>query len=242
MIAFGIVCRLDAQVKEMRHPSELPQGYYLTDKAFVIASIVPPAPEQGSSVTMAELKELHQIQTERSLQQVKAAQKDDTEEDIFIFRDVMGEGFRENQLPLTAELSKHIHDDESFISRPLKARFRRPRPYQWDKTLNAVCKLSEAPNSYPSGHSISGYLEAFTLMAMFPEKASAIMARADAYAHNRLVCGVHYSSDIGASRVVATATFGYMVANPKFEADLNAAKAEIDHQREITRSHPSSTN
>lgn len=223
-----------AQTGEPTHAPELKQGYYLASQALPIASIIPAAPGQESATTKDELAGLHRIQTERTAEQVKAARADDAEEDIFIFRGIMGEEFREDRLPLTAALSKHVHSDEAFISLPLKAKFRRPRPYQWDKSISAVCKLSDAPNSYPSGHSISGYLEAFTLIAMFPEKQKAIMARADDYAHNRLVCGVHYPSDVAASRMVATAAFGYMLSNPKFEADLTTAKAEIRRQLGMT--------
>jgi len=232
-ISIGIPSLL-AQVIEPKHSAEPSRGYYLTSQALVITSIIPSAPEQESATTKDELAELHRIQTERTPKQVKAAQADDAEEDIFVFRSVMGEGFRQDQLPLTTALSKHVHGDESFISLPLKTRFRRPRPYQWDKSMNAVCKLSEAPNAYPSGHAISGYLEAFTLIAMFPEKSNAIMARADEYAHNRLVCGVHYPSDLAASRLVASAAFGYMLANPTFEADLTAARTEIRRQLGMT--------
>lgn len=209
------------------HPS---REYYLTSQSLTITSIVPSPPEQDSAATKDELAALHRIEAVRTPEQVKAARTDDVEEDIFVFRGVIGDAFREDRLPLTAALSKHVHSDESFISLPLKSRFQRPRPYQWDKSMNPVCKLSEAPNSYPSGHAISGYLEAFTLISMFPEKSQAIMARADEYAHNRLVCGVHYPSDLAASRLVASAAFGYMLANPKFETDLAAARAEIHRQ------------
>jgi acid phosphatase (class A) len=66
-----------------------------------------------------------------------------------------------------------------------------------------------------------------TLAEMVPEKRTEILARADDYAHNRLVCGVHYPSDIEAGRRVAYVVFGYMMATPQFEHDLAAAKAEM---------------
>jgi acid phosphatase (class A) len=108
----------------------------------------------------------------------------------------------------------------------LKQLFARPRPYQTDKTLHPVFALTDVPNSYPSGHALTGYLEAFTLAEIVPEKRNEILARADDYAHNRLVCGVHYPSDIEESRRVAYLVFGYMLATPRFQRDLAAAKAE----------------
>jgi len=65
---------------------------------------------------------------------------------------------------------------------------------------------------------------------MVPEKKVEILARADEYAHHRLVCGVHYPSDIAAARNVAYVLFGYMIATPRFQMDLAAARAETRKQ------------
>jgi acid phosphatase (class A) len=74
---------------------------------------------------------------------------------------------------------------------------------------------------------LTGYLEAFTLAEIAPEKRAEILARADDYAHSRLVCGVHYPSDVEASRTVAYAVFGYMLATPRFQRDLAVAREEM---------------
>jgi acid phosphatase (class A) len=104
--------------------------------------------------------------------------------------------------------------------------YRRPRPYQIDSTLHPVCPLNPEPTSYPSGHSLSGYLLAFTLVQLVPEKRQQIFDRAEEYVHNRLICGVHYASDTEASRRVAYAIFGSLVASPDFQRDLAAAREE----------------
>jgi acid phosphatase (class A) len=62
---------------------------------------------------------------------------------------------------------------------------------------------------------------------LVPEKREQIFERADEYVHNRLVCGVHYASDIEASRRVAYAIFGSMAASPNFQRDLAAAREEM---------------
>jgi acid phosphatase (class A) len=139
---------------------------------------------------------------------------------------VLGPGFTPEALPITASLSTHIRKDESAAGNPLKNIYRRPRPYQLDSTLRPVCALNPEPTSYPSGHSLSGYLLAFTLVQLVPEKQQQILDRADDYVHNRLVCGVHYASDIEASRRIAYVIFGYLVASPNFQRDLAAAREE----------------
>lgn len=74
---------------------------------------------------------------------------------------------------------------------------------------------------------MTGYLEAFTLAEIVPEKQTEILARADEYAHNRVVCGVHYPGDVEASRRAAYIVFGYMLATPRFQRDLAAAREEL---------------
>jgi acid phosphatase (class A) len=191
--------------------------------------MVPAPPAVGSEVEKAEFIELNRIQGARTPAQIKAAQADDAEEDIFVYRTVLGSGFNAQALPLTAALSAHLHSDEPVVSDQLKRLFQRPRPYQLDSTIHPVCKVTTAHNAYPSGHALSGYLLALTLAQMVPEKSSEILSRADEYAHNRLVCGVHTASDLEASRMVAYAMFGSMLQEPRFQQDLAAARAETRH-------------
>jgi acid phosphatase (class A) len=73
---------------------------------------------------------------------------------------------------------------------------------------------------------MSGYLLAFTMAQVAPEKRQEILLRADEYAHDCVVCGVHYPSDTEASRRLAYTIFGYMMGNPRFQQDLAAAREE----------------
>lgn len=87
--------------------------------------------------------------------------------------------------------------------------------------------MKEAHDSYPSGHAMTGYLEAFTLIEIAPEMRTAILQRADEFARSRMICGVHYSSDIEASRKVAYLVFGYILATPRFQKDLALSRQEM---------------
>ena len=196
--------------------------YYVDPLLLHLELILPSPPAQDATTRAAELMALHRIEAA----QVTQAKADDQEEDIFVFGSVLGPGFTAEALPITASLSAHVRKDESAASSPLKNIYRRPRPYQVDSTLRPVCALNPEPTSYPSGHSLSGYLLAFTLVQLVPEKRRQILDRADEYVHNRLICGVHYASDIEASRRVAYAIFGSLVASPNFQRDLAAAREE----------------
>jgi acid phosphatase (class A) len=201
-------------------------AYYFDPVVLDLPDLIPNPPAVDSAANQAELADLHRIEAARTPAQVAAAKADEDEEDMFAFKTVLGAGFNPDALPITAELGVQVKNEQSVAGGVLKAVFARPRPYQTDKTLHPVCVLTEAANSYPSGHALTGYLEGLTLAEIVPEKRPQILARADDFARNRLVCGVHYPSDVEASRRVAYAVFGYMMATPRFQRDLAAAKAE----------------
>ena len=138
-----------------------------------------------------------------------------------------GDGFTADRLPRTAALSARVRAQEDEISAPLKSAFQRVRPYNQDGTLHPVCKTKTKADSYPSGHALAGWLDALTLVDLAPEKREAILARADAYARNRLVCGVHFASDIEASKLLAYAVHAAMQGNPAYQQDVAAARAEL---------------
>jgi acid phosphatase (class A) len=206
-------------------------AYYIDSMVLDTSTLLPPPPEPGSGINAADLAEVHRVEDARSPQQVAAAQADDAEEDMFVFKTVLGPGFTAEALPITAALGAHVKNEQSVVGNQLKRAFQRPRPYQADTTLHPVCSTKSQNDSYPSGHGMTGYLEAFTLAEMIPEKRTEILARADEYAHNRVVCGVHYPGDVEASRRASYIVFGYMLATPRFQRDLAAAREELSKAR-----------
>jgi acid phosphatase (class A) len=220
------VVNLAQTMKPVKSAGAARTPYYFDPAVLNLVDLIPPPPAVDSAATKAELAELHKIEKARTPAQIAAAKSDEAEEDLFAFKTVLGDGFNPAALPVTAQLGIHVENEQSVAGGALKAVFKRPRPYQTDNTLHPVCAVTTSPNSYPSGHALTGYLEGFTLAEIVPEKRAEILARADDFAHNRLVCGVHYPSDIEESRRIAYAVFGYMMATPKFQNDLAAARAE----------------
>lgn len=205
-----------------------PKTAYYIDPTILDTGLVLPAPSGADSPeSKDELAELHRIEQSRTPEQVSRAKADDAEEDIFAFKGVFGPGFNAESLPITAALGEHIKNEQSVVGGQLKREFQRPRPYQSDTTLHPVCPMKEAHDSYPSGHAMTGYLEAFTLIEIAPEMRTAILQRADEFARSRMICGVHYSSDIEASRKVAYLVFGYILATPRFQKDLALSRQEM---------------
>ena len=189
--------------------------------------LLPAPPADGSAEQRAELVVLHRIERERTPDQIAAAKADDAEEDMFVYRNVLGPAFTSNDLPLTAALSRHLESNEPVVVNVGKDAFARKRPFIADTTLHNICAGDSF--SYPSGHTTNGYLQGLVLAAMVPEYRDAILARAADYANNRLVCGVHYPSDLAASKLLAYAMIGLILDNPAFEAEFAPAQAELRH-------------
>ena len=191
-----------------------------------MSAVLATPPANDSDRTKAELAELHRLQDTRSAAESAQAKWDDEHEDMFVFANILGEAFAKDKLPATALLAAHLRNDEGQISNQPKSRFARVRPYNLDKTLKPICAVKTIADSFPSGHSTSGYLAGITLALMLPEKRDAILARADDYAHNRLVCGVHYPSDIAASKLVAYSAMAIIEQKSQFKEELAAARKE----------------
>lgn len=189
--------------------------------------ILPTPPSNESSVTAAELAELHRLETTRTEAESAQAKWDDENENIFLFKFVFGDKFTAEALPITNAFGRRVRNDEGVNTNGAKAGFHRERPFNLDKSLHPICKTKPQDDSYPSGHATSGYLLALTLIDMVPEKRDEILARADAYARNRLICGVHYPSDIEASKLLGYSIHAIMEQNPQYKTELAAAKAEL---------------
>jgi acid phosphatase (class A) len=95
-----------------------------------------------------------------------------------------------------------------------------------------TCTLDEEEHlkkdgSYPSGHTAIGWAWALILSEIAPERADAILARGRAFGESRVICNVHWNSDVVEGRFVGAAAAARLHADPAFRAELEAAKAEL---------------
>jgi acid phosphatase (class A) len=65
------------------------------------------------------------------------------------------------------------------------------------------------------------------LSEIAPERQNEIFARGQAYGQSRVVCNVHWQSDVVAGRSTGAAAVARLHANPEFLAALAAAKEEF---------------
>ncbi len=209
------------------------QGIFVTPQQSQGQLLLLDPPAADSNTTKAELARLHHIQDTRTPAEVAQAKADSHDESMFLYATLFGDKFNAHKLPLTAILSQEIANDESANVDVLKPYWHRIRPFLLDTTLKPVCSGHSTSGSYPSGHTTVGYLEGLALIEMVPEKRDLILQRAKDFAHNRLICGVHYPSDLAAGERFAYAIHALMTANPRFRQDLAAAKAEIRSELDL---------
>ncbi len=124
-----------------------------------------------------------------------------------------------------------------------KNHYQRTRPFVAHG--NATCSpgdeaMLRQDGSYPSGHSAVGWGWALLMAEIDPERADAILQRGRDYGQSRMVCNVHWQSDVEAGRLVASATVARLHAEPDFQADMQAAKAELAAARQSETAAPSS--
>jgi acid phosphatase (class A) len=215
--------------------------HFIDTKKFDISSLDPPPPyDRGWTPSKVksnrddELQDLYRLQNSRTQKQVDQANKDAGELDIFIFQNVIGDNFSASNpaLPATTKLSQDLCEESTALATVQKNEFKRARPFIDDKGIKPATDVSNLTNSfsYPSGHSLTGYLEALALAEIFPEKRDAILQRAMEFARERNILGVHYLSDIAIGRSDAYALYEQISKSKKFKDELEASRTELRKQ------------
>ncbi|MEH0195208.1 phosphatase PAP2 family protein [Caulobacter sp. CCNWLY153] len=135
--------------------------------------------------------------------------------------------------PTLANLLLRMTDDAGTIYRPAKQAFSRPRPPVGNNKPICVPRETwiETEGSYPSGHALIGWSWGLVLAELVPDRAAQLAARGRAFGDSRVICGVHFPSDLEAGRLLGGVMVSRLHADPAFAADLEKAKAEIAASR-----------
>ena len=200
---------------------------YLTGATADFVAIFAPPPAPDSSATRRELDELLALQGIRTPGEVATARADRKTE---IQRFYGALGFPEGanpDLPLLRGLAESVEDDTRPYVRAAKEKFRRLRPYEVEPRIEPCIDHVRGDLSYPSGHANYAYVMAELLREMVPERGRELMARADEFARQRMVCGVHYASDIAAGHEGASWLVATLNGSAEFRKDANTAMAEL---------------
>ena len=136
--------------------------------------------------------------------------------------------------PALYRLLERSRIDASAATKVAKNHYQRPRPFMVNG--EPTCTPDDEDGlrkngSYPSGHTSIGWAWALILSEIAPDRADAIQARGRNYGESRLVCNVHWQSDILEGRFMGAAAVARLHDNAAFQKDLLAARREIADAR-----------
>jgi acid phosphatase (class A) len=194
-----------------------------------LETIIPPPPARGSATEQAEIAEILKARASVTPAQLAQAKSDNDTEDPTIFAAVIGPGFNLSKLPKTKFLLDRVMDVDRSDSSAAKKYFHRSRPWIVDPKVQTCAPHESGPadTSYPSGHTMLGYELGVVLASLMPNHATAILARAEQYGENRIICGFHFRSDVTAGEQFGTVLAVEMMQHPTFQGWFKDAQAEL---------------
>ncbi|HYG07511.1 MAG TPA: phosphatase PAP2 family protein [Stenotrophomonas sp.] len=154
------------------------------------------------------------------------------------FACALGVAIDQTHTPRLYQLLERSRIDASAATKAAKSQYQRPRPFT--RNNEPTCTPEDEEDlrhngSYPSGHSAIGWAWALILSEADPTRANALLERGRNYAESRLVCNVHWQSDVLEGRHMGAAAVARLHDNAQFRADLAAARKEIAAARAAGR-------
>jgi acid phosphatase (class A) len=211
-------------------------GYLGADAVPDHRVFLPPPPAVDSPAGIADVAIYHATRSLESGPRWQLAASDDrigSRKMLGDFGCAMGIDLTAVETPALARTLARANADLLPMVGDAKDHYRRPRPFVTESGPICVDVSPEfaASGSYPSGHSAAAWLYALLLSEIDPGNAAAIVARGRAFGESRVVCGVHYVTDVEGGRLTTTALVAALHSNAEFEADMVAARAELAKAR-----------
>ena len=134
--------------------------------------------------------------------------------------------------PILAHVLRRVAVDTGAVIDPPKDHYGRARPYTAPGATSAPVCVPKSEGltknaSYPSGHASLSWSWGLILAELAPDRAGEVLARARSIGDSRVVCGVHYLSDIEAGRTTGAALVAALHGDAAFRSDLDQARAEL---------------
>jgi acid phosphatase (class A) len=219
-----------AEVQEI-HPGIL-TGYLQPEALPDSLTLLPPPPAEGSAAFT-----LDQAVSRKSLSLSGTPRWKLAAEDAELrfpaaagtFSCALGIPVSESDTPHLYMLLRRTLTDAGLSTYAAKDNYQRMRPFMVNKS--PTCTPGEEKHlmkdgSYPSGHTAIGWAWALVLTEIAPDRADAILARGRAFGESRVVCNVHWHSDVVEGRFMGAATVARLHADKLFRDELEAAKTE----------------
>lgn len=212
-------------------PGRLP-GYLSAHALPSSLALLPPPPVAGSTAFSLDDEIYRQTRALRDTPRWALAKEE--ADMVFpqaaaVFSCALNVPITEEDTPRLLILMRRTLSDAVSSTFPAKNQHKRPRPFavKMEPSCTPEWETRLKDDSYPSGHAAFGWAWALVLSEIDPEHADAILSRGLSLGQSRVICGVHWQSDVMAGYVVGAAVVARLHADPEFRADLEAAKAEL---------------
>lgn len=216
------------------YPSSESAAFLTIDQAPDSLSLLPAPPTKTSITFLADQEAYKKGLLLRKTSRGQQAIIDADLSDANIgkpFSQALGVDISEQNTPITYDLLKKIRKDSGNLATySAKNHYMRVRPFVYYHTPS--CTPQDEPQlkkngSYPSGHTAIGWTTALVLVEIRPQRQQELLKRGYEFGQSRVICGVHWQSDVDAGRIMGAADFARLNADPVFIQQLQAAKAEI---------------
>jgi len=210
-----------------------PPGY-LKEAAPNSLEISPPPPESGSVWAELDIAIAREAVAMRGSTRFEQATRDAEmgfPESAQHFSCALGIPVDEEHTPTLYQMLRRTQVDAGhYAVHHAKDHYKRPRPFM--VSGEPTCTPEHEPGlrlngSYPSGHTTIGWTWALMLAEIAPERASEILNRGRSYGHSRVVCNVHWYSDVVQGQGLAASLIAGLNGNAEFASDLVKAREEV---------------
>jgi len=226
-----------AEIAEIRPGSGILIGYLPRGELPDSLALLPPPPAEGSAALAADQAAFQATQALRDSARWQIAARDNE-----LKFPQAGETFAcALDLPIGETTTPHVNmllrrtlADAGLSTYRAKDHYQRMRPFARNRVGTCApheeAKLAK-DGSYPSGHAALGWAWALILSELAPERADRLLARGHAFGQSRVVCGVHWQSDVDAGRLMGSAAVAKLHSDPVFRAQMDAARIEVARAR-----------
>lgn len=222
-----------AQVGEARAGTGIARGYLAPERYPDSLALLPPPPAEGTARLAADSEAFDAAVAQTEPDRWAQAAADAVlafPAGVKSYGDVLGIAISSATTPHLAMLLQRSLADAGLSTYKAKTHYQRQRPFVARNTPTCTPQDEEAlrtDGSYPSGHAAIGWAWGLILAEVAPDRKDALLQRAYAFGQSRVVCRVHWQSDVEAGRLMASAVVSQLQADPVFRAQLALARDEV---------------
>jgi len=214
-----------------------PRGYLAAEDLPDSLALLPPPPAEGTAAKAADQEAYARAMEAGEARWALAASDADLGWPHVVqgFEPILGLSLSDGSRPHTEMLLRRAMADAGLSTYRAKTHYNRVRPFV-ENGSGSCTPGDEAAlrgdGSYPSGHTAIGWMLALVLAELMPARDDDLLRRGYDFGHSRVICRVHWQSDTAAGRLIASATFARLQADPVFAAQRERARAELAQARD----------